>query len=332
MNNPPTLLHPNCTLALIPIVDAQPARQLIPPQPEIDWGKWRNVDEAVMAATARYPTVRFDFTGAHLDAVDPTLRQFDKLAKEYPQVVDRLEYVGTYGGSGSPAASSSWGLNTYAHASVDGKRLGLNPHWYGNPQGFKTSLRQGEALNWHPKGNDSIASVLTHEFGHHVENWLRSVDGNISALDVVDMGGNGLVSTMFDRWFNRHSPRKQLSDYAMTNGTEAWAEAFAAQYHSPAKVKQYTYVKEQRELLAMLDPSKWRHEAGLEESIVKMEAALLELPADKRDLTERALEAARKRLATTPAGEWRWLRDLPADERPAAFERIQVWKREIGVP
>jgi SPP1 gp7 family putative phage head morphogenesis protein len=279
-------------LAGQPAEDEQEQAPAVLPAPKpIAWGEWKTIQEAEQAAHARFPNVRFDFTGAHLDTMDPTLRRFGKLAEEYPQVVERLEYLGTYGGAEAPrnqAAEGSWGSNTYAHATRDGKMIGLNPAFYGNPEKFRESVARSAQVGWHPKGTDAVDSVLTHEFGHQVENWLRSVPSDVAAFRYADVSGQGLVADTFRHWYDTHKATKALSQYATTNKAEGWAEGFAAQYHGTAAVRRQAYMRRQRALLDALHPSKWRHK-----------------------------------------GEWEWTTDVARDERAAAWTAVREWEKEF---
>lgn len=211
----------------------------VPARPSIDiskleLGKFGNLKEAEVWCTANYPHIKFDFTGAHIDTINPTIKQFDMLAKQYPEVAARLENVGTRAQLGANAKGWDGSASVFAHATTDGKLIGLNPRWYGNPSEFLEMLKAGTASGWNPPGCDTYASVLTHEFGHQVSNWLLAQQG--AFVPVVRYSGGGLVSNTVFSWqqslFNKAS---KISLYAKTNAQEAWAEAFASMYHTPAR-------------------------------------------------------------------------------------------------
>ena len=186
---------------------------------------------------ARYSNIRFDFAGAHVDTIRPTLKQFDKLAQKYPEVAKRLDYVGTYRGNGAP--DFSFGDNAFAHATQDGKQIGLNPKWYGNPSNVRESVKKCFDTGW-IDANGQIEDLMTHEFGHQVEHWLLETDKAFSKYMTFD--GTGIVGDTV-RLFNKaNKPTKALSQYATTtnsmkttsyqqwvdNRVEAWTEGFAA--------------------------------------------------------------------------------------------------------
>jgi hypothetical protein len=289
----PRLNHPRCTLNVIPVLRDgildRPAA--LPPQaPQAArWGEWQSIAEAEQIAAARYPNIRFDFTGAHLETIDPTLRQFDVLAKQYPEVAKRLEYIGTYAGEGAPANPSPWKDTTYAHATRDGKIIAINPHFYGRPKALAESVRYSESTKWHPKGTTGVESVMTHEFGHQVDNWLQSVPSRFAGFNVVDMGGNGLIRDTYLHWRYKNKATKALSAYAGKSVEEGFAEAFAAQYHGTDAVKKMAYVRRQRVMLEQLgNPDKWLDE-----------------------------------------DEWQYSRDISIDTRAAARERLLEWVRRM---
>ena len=287
----PRLNHPRCTMNVIPILREGVLEGRMPPSaPQAArWGEWQSTAEAEQIAQARYPNIRFDFAGAHIETIDPTLRQFDKLAQQYPEVAKRLEYVGTYAGEGAPENPSPWKEMTHAHATRDGKIIAINPHWYGNPRKFAESVRYSEETKWHPKGTTGVESVMTHEFGHQVDNWLQSVPGRFAGFNVVDAGGNGLIRDTYLHWRYKNKATKALSTYAGKSVEEGFAEGFAAQYHGTDAVKRSAYVRRQRVMLEQLgNPDKW-----LEED------------------------------------EWQYSRDISIDTRAAARERLLEWVRRM---
>ena len=290
----PGLLHPNCRVAVIPLVDESlipapapaPAPSALPAlSPE--WEYVGTTKEAEQAAKARFPNVEFDFEGMHRNTVNPTMKQFVKLAAEYPKVVERLEYVGGYRRPRVPRPGQGFGgddSNTWAHASTDGKRIGLNTKWYGDPEGFQRSLKHSVETGYHPKGGDTFESVMTHEFGHQVQHWLESVPQDFAAFPVISYNGEGWVGRTARLWAGTHKANKALSGYAATNKAEGWAEAFAAQYHGSAATKKLAYVKKQKALLEALHPDKW-----------------------------------------LGRGEWRLISEIPQDERSGAYDRLASW-------
>jgi SPP1 gp7 family putative phage head morphogenesis protein len=221
-------------------------------EPNVKPGEFKSIEEAQAWAEKHYSHITWDFAETHIDTINPTLAQFDKLAQEFPEVAKRLEYIGTYA---SPKSKGFAGYfhNEWAHASTDGTRIGINPLWYKNPQRYRGSLVRSAKTGYHPEGCDSFESVITHEFGHHVWNWLESQTTK-AVLKYVSADGTGIVADTAILWNNKRKLSGFLSEYAGKNKNERWAEAFASYYHSPKPIK---FVKEQRKLLDVLHPSKW---------------------------------------------------------------------------
>jgi hypothetical protein len=257
----------------------------VPPVPsDDDLGKFASLADATRWAEARYPGVSWDFEGAHVDAINPTLAQFHKLAQEYPEVSARLRYVGTYGDIAKRRATPyksgyDWGDSAaYAHAGNDGTYIGLNPRWYGDAPGFRDSLAYGAKTKW--AIGDDIDSVMTHEFGHHVHNWLLSRHKE-SLVRTVGASGDGVVGDITRQFMDTNRATKALSQYATTNEKESFAEGFAWLYHGTGRKPAY----------------------------VAKQEALLEATAPAKTLKD---------------GEWRWIQDVPLADRADASAEMQA--------
>jgi SPP1 gp7 family putative phage head morphogenesis protein len=267
-----------------------PAPTPIRPVSEIKPGSFADLDEAHRWARENYPDIEWDFEGMHVDVINPSMARFDQLAQQYPEVTKRLKYVGGYQGP-NRIQSYNWNPNTYAHASRDGKRIGLNPAYYGDPMKFQRSIARDAESGWHPAGIVDVDSIFTHEFGHQVHNWLLSVPSDIAHFPVVASDGGGLVQVDFYRFFVNNRATKRLSAYATTSSEESFAEGFTLMVHDPKRVNSLAYTKRQRRVLAELgDPSKW-------------------LGKD----------------------QWRYARDLPIDDRDRAMDRIRKFEQEVGI-
>lgn len=226
-----------------PKVKASPANKYQPVHQLADAEKW---------ATTTFPNITWDFRGAHVDAINPVLKQFQRLSSDYPSVVGRINYIGTYVEQGKlpkvPWASNPFPGNAYAHASPKGI-LGLNPSWFGQPSSFQTALDKDLKAGWHPAKCNSYSAVFTHEFGHHVYYWLS--DPDLAVTPFVASDGTGSLSHLFSLWQAKNTATTSLSTYAMHNAKEAWAEGFASLYHSGAS-QAHPYVQGMKTLLSEL--------------------------------------------------------------------------------
>jgi hypothetical protein len=245
------VVHCRCVL-LYHTVDADTAAQpALPPLSDVT-----TLDEAEKWAKDRWPNVAFDFPGAHLDTIKPTLAQFERLARDYPEVPARLGYMGT-------RTVSDIAQNVYAQVTQDGKRIEMNPWFYGDPRFFKNSLKQSVSSGFHPLGCHKYESVLTHEFDHLVRTWLLTETG-LAFMPAVPASGVGLYSETMSLWENSHNATEFLSMYATENKSEGWAEGSAAIHHHPYP-QRIVFVKEQKALLDIIknrpryNQGQWKH-------------------------------------------------------------------------
>ena len=201
-----------------------------------------------------------------MDAIRPSLEEFERLAADYPQVAGRLKYVGTYKGAKAPYGTFG---NAIAHASVDGARLGLNPDYYGDPEKLKRSVQASKQSKF-LDADGTIESIMAHEYGHHVENWL--LDATDAFMPSFAADGLGVVNETVRLFNKKLSPTKALSRYATTTNTlagaghwvhhenkaEGWAEAFAAIRRTPRNAWP-AYVKKIDKLLGNIaNPATWQ--------------------------------------------------------------------------
>jgi hypothetical protein len=224
-------------------------------------GQFTSLEEAELVMAKKYPHITWDFKGTHLDVMNPSLQQLDKLLQEWPEVGERLRYVGTYEGkrpSWIPKDGHDWGKsqNVFAHANLSGysgaggspgnggKYLGINPRYYGDPERFAEGLKASTAAyvragkkvatRWHPEGTEGFESVITHEFGHLWDSWLRFGQDMGAFVPYTRTSGFGLVKDTWRMIVAQVRGSSAVSEYAMTNEYEKVAESFTALYHSPA--------------------------------------------------------------------------------------------------
>lgn len=221
-------------------------------KPKEKLGAFSSLSTAKEWAQKKYPNTIWDFEGTHIDTINPTLKQFDKLAKDFPKVAERIKYVGTYEGSEFPDNFNIWGFkkneNHWAHAHHDGTALGINPKWYSDKVKFEESMQKCVFNGWHPEGCNTIESILTHEFGHCVEAYYRR-DNLMAYSEAVRASGVGLYNDTVSLFMEYNKAPVVLSQYATTNDSEGWAEGFSAIYHSPPTTTKYSYVQRLKRLL-----------------------------------------------------------------------------------
>lgn len=214
--------------AMPPRPPAAPAAPALPPVPA-----FRTIAEAEAWARAEWPMITWDLTGIHKEVVRELLTEFRRLAVEWPEVVSRLEYVGTYRTIKAGGSRFRWSRRTNAHATQDGKRIAFNPAKFADPAKIRASRQNDEAVGWHPKGTGVAASVLTHEWGHQVDHFLQSRH-HWHVVPAAPPGEVTSLAELLRELRHRYPATARLSRYALTNDAEAFAEGFAALRYTPA--------------------------------------------------------------------------------------------------
>jgi hypothetical protein len=168
-----------------------------------------------------------------------------KVAAEWPQAAAELKYLGTASGPKAPARMDGfpprhglWGkVNEFTPGD---QALAFNPHAFSGKD-FQERLDRLVQKGFFGPGTNSPAALLTHEFGHVVEGWLnKHTDADVRAG--------------FQKFYREgYSMARdgQVSGYGKTNPSEAWAESFAAIYHTP-RSKWSDYTKAQAAFLDTL--------------------------------------------------------------------------------
>jgi hypothetical protein len=289
--------HPRCRCRLVASLPAWGAPKAAPAparlRPPAAPGTFRSLAEAERDMKRHYPNIKFDFDGAHIDTINPSMAKFHALSQEWPEVAARLEYVGTLS---HPPADAGYSQdyfakkpNTWAFATRDGKMIALNPTAYADPAKLASDSIRAVRTGFHPPGTEPIDSIITHEFGHLVDNWSRS-RGTAQVTPAAWFSGLGLRNDTVDMWLkDKKRATANQTQYAKTNNAEQFAELFAATYYQekPAPV-----VKQFSQLI---------------ERVVKAPA----------------IETDTKKI--------RWISDLPYEDRPTAIADMRTLGRRLGV-
>lgn len=179
----------------------------------------------------RYPDTNFDFSKMDFKTVQPTANEIARLFDEYPEVAARMKYVGTYGNKNvAGGVRRSFPSGEYAHAThpdVGPNYIGLNPSWYSDEKKLKDSLERMHVIGW--IADSKIENVFTHEFGHAIDGYLTRTIGRDTIVEVGYADGKnisveGIKNAILRKW---NPKRGEISDYAMTNKFERFAEGFS---------------------------------------------------------------------------------------------------------
>jgi hypothetical protein len=182
-------------------------------------GSFATIEQVREWAAGAFPNFKahvFDGGGVPLRVWNRVAPELDRLARDFPGVARRLEYLND--------PSVAWGDPRYAGSAAvgdnkAGRHLSFNPRYFARPDAeLQEDRRQAAESGWMAAGFEADA-VATHEWGHLLESWLYDADPRLrSALLAVFRAGEG-----FDV-----DKASTVSVYAATNETEAFAEAFAA--------------------------------------------------------------------------------------------------------
>ena len=196
--------------------------------------------------------------------INENMKKFDELAKEFPGVANKLEYMGTYGKNAPKGLENYQWSGAYAHAYENGKQIGLNPNYYYDYDKFAKSLANDVAAGWHPAGTSNPTSVLTHEFGHQVHNYyLNNGWGELDDFFIHKLRYGhketrvNYIMENFLEQTHKTLADAGLSRYALKNSRESFAEAFSAIYEKSSLKNKY--VQAQKSLLKMLKKENLHH-------------------------------------------------------------------------
>jgi predicted double-glycine peptidase len=191
-----------------------PARAPTPAAGPAPFQPGPNLDNAEGWLRQALPQIKPKLALLDVQAVNPTVQQLDRLARVFPEVAGRLRQLG-----GAPSRQA------YAAATRDGTAILLNPEWYGQSAKLRQSLALGEETGWTPPGCNSIEYLMTHEFGHQVDNWIQQ---KLTGAD------RRAYEDFRDRLF-AEAKAGRICGYAKASHEESFAESFAMLHHSPAE-------------------------------------------------------------------------------------------------
>ncbi len=189
----------------------------------------------------------FNLKDMDADIAFANMNELRSLAVAYPEVAERLAFVGTYRGpkgiEWKPRRTRQFN-GELAHASTDGRRIGLSPSFYGDAARYNRIGPSDWNSNFHPVADPK--AYLVHEFGHQVENWLGR-NPNRSLISVgsrVDgFGTIGIIKETIDRHFANPGGLLAskaagvtggyygISQYAVKSRAEGFAETFVADWY-----------------------------------------------------------------------------------------------------
>ena len=187
--------------------------------------------------------VRFDLVGMDAGSAIASMRELQRLAGEWPGVMERLGWVGTYRSKRVRNIYSQnyryrlgyaykWGRGAMAHAAYQGnaagRYIGLNPAFFGDFQGLLAEDLDGEQSGWLSVGFNDGGKSIIHEFGHLVDAWLRDLAPQDHSITPSHRNNMGLWGTLLQQVLKPalRELARDISQYASTSAEESFAEHF----------------------------------------------------------------------------------------------------------
>lgn len=206
----------------------------------------------------KYPHCKFDFTGVGPGIAKKVSKQIDTLFQDYPDVAKSVGYIGT-GDNMLNAPTYGKGMMAVArnnYPSNGQSSIFLNRDMFGDVEHAEDLFEESKKANWFA-GDYTLQSMVSHEFGHCVDYYLRGANRQ-SLFGFRGPEGNGTIDDIVAEFKAKNEAHgAQVSGYAKRGGpAEAWAEAFSSHYHGS---NMSPYAKAQKALLAEIFPaSKWQ--------------------------------------------------------------------------
>lgn len=222
------------------------------------WKPATTVKEATDWAMTNLDIVHVDYKGFHLDVANDVNKTLSELRQKYPEV-DNIHWVTTM--QERNIANYNYRYSEYVNSLVDAgyskkhaeimaknrikksivsadtyasstdKRwknqqgICYNKKYASDPEEFKRCLKNDVNSGFHPPGCDTYSSVLTHEFGHRLNEYLN--DNNLGDWIRQSFQEFQLEAANTDKGF-----KDLLSKYGSYNEREFFAEAFSEYTHS----------------------------------------------------------------------------------------------------
>ncbi len=216
----------------------------------------KNIKEANAWAANNLGIAHVDYKGYSVELANDVNQTLEILRKKYPEVTDtkwvttiqarnkalydqEIEYyskkfIEKYGYSLERSKESAKRIvkrrtvkkNVYAqstnHTWNDLEGICFNQVWAKDYEKISKAVKSDVASKWHPQGTENPASILTHEFGHQVDNLLKKKYPSLRKEVIEDIWEE----------YSTDEIAKGLSRYATYNDGEFFAEAFGEYIHN----------------------------------------------------------------------------------------------------
>lgn len=170
------------------------------------------------------------------DLADRVTEMLAELYTRYPEMAGRTKFLSTaqernreFKAAYPYKSTKRVTFNTVAQSTgnwwKEWEGIGFNEARLTKYAELKAILIRDVKSGWQPVGTENVASVLTHEYGHQIDNFL------------IANSERAAIDKLYDDWKQSTKKNKDwgatLSQYADTNTSEFMAEAFSEYIHNP---------------------------------------------------------------------------------------------------
>lgn len=160
--------------------------------------------------------------GVDLESAKAVYRPFEAVFEKFPQLKGKLNGVNSASLSHEVQAECFFGLG---HGGV-----AVNKKFYSNIDKLKKSIISNESTGFHPKGVLTPDSIVTHELGHAIDDYLSYVmhmGGSASKGKVKTVSAMLRPKVMRACGLTNYDINVEVSGYATKNAQEWFGECFA---------------------------------------------------------------------------------------------------------
>lgn len=196
---------------------------------------------------AKFPKTKFwDMEKMHHGLLKDAVRQYVTLAEKYPWAADHVGILALT----TPNDIGTWAFVDKNRVGDGRDFLGLCSETFGDPMltkgswyrprlgenedGIRAMFRNAVDVGYHPEGTEGMAPLVTHEFGHVIDDVLSS--GELSGRNLAKQWGEDKTQLFNRMRYMKPDQSSYLtapSDYAKKTEGEMFAEAFAQAMHNP---------------------------------------------------------------------------------------------------
>ncbi len=197
--------------------------------------------DAARWCAERWPSTSFAFNGMHPEAAHAIAGAWQRAANALPEVARKIEKVDTGRLGAHTYAQASYAPGSDSHRSITLARqaFGIDPAL------LRVRTSADARSLWHPPGTEDIGSILTHEFGHHVDWFLGTTIPRDPAM-VSDFARR--YRELQAAFVADEGRMAAPSHYGATKISEKRAEGFASIHHTPEPL-QVEYTKRLRQYI-----------------------------------------------------------------------------------